>query len=174
MEEQNELTTINPQIPTTTSQSQTPSTVEEKSSVDKLADNLGVFVGDVFDQVRAEDTYLDAVKQQVIANLPKMSDRDLITLITSATTNKADLISKVTSPLVQLMTAAQQNELAEKKEKEKEKEQKSGPTNIVNLSTVAPMEVLQGLQTLFNMSNALQKEQPAMEIKEEEVSKTSN
>lgn len=144
-----------PVIPNT----QPPATVTSdtevaKSSIEKLTDKVVEAEGNIFDMLSEEEKYQAQIRSYILANLDKFEPREVIGLITSATTNKNDLVSKSTAPLIQLLTAAQQNEAAERKERQKEQENKSNITNITQLNTVAPMEVLQGLMGLFNMGNA--------------------
>jgi hypothetical protein len=130
---------------------------QEVTPVTVMENSLSAFMGDVFDQVRKEEDYQQKIKSQIIKNLPTMKNQELIALMTSASTNKNDLISKVISPTMGLMTAAQQNEMAERKEMIKNKEEKIiGHGNMSQMNAMAPSEVLAGLQALFNMANAVQ------------------
>src|SRR5574344_1763611 len=130
---------------------------QEVTPVTVMENSLSAFMGDVFDQVRKEEDYQQKIKSQIIKNLPTMKNQELIALMTSASTNKNDLISKVISPTMGLMTAAQKNEMAERKEMIKNKEETIiGHGNLSQMTAMAPSEVLAGLQALFNMANAVQ------------------
>ena len=111
---------------------------------------LSTFMADIFEEVRQENLYAATLREHVLSRLDEMKPSEIIALITSESTNKNDLVSKVISPTMQLLTVAQQNELAERKEKAKEEEKKVVSTsNIGQVSELAPSEFLFGLQTLF-------------------------
>ena len=130
---------------------------EEKPTViEQFQIELLDYAKKLFKEQLEDHQFVKAAQQHAINNNFKDLDPNFVGMLTSATTNKNDLASKSLAPLMQLLTAAQQNELAERKEKEKAKEAKSTTTNITQLNTIAPMEVLQGLQGLFNLANATQ------------------
>lgn len=136
-------------------------TIAEKSTRSSvLNDTLTTFVADICDQVRREDEYIDKLKEVALkeAQAGNLKPSELIALLTSATTNKNDLVSKTLGPTMGLLTAAQQNEMNERKEalKEKEKEVQNS-SNIRNISNMAPSDVLIGLQALFTQTSILSK-----------------
>lgn len=134
------------------------STIAEKVTPVSMMENaLSTFMADIFEEVRQENLYAATLREHVLSRLDEMKPSEIIALITSESTNKNDLVSKVISPTMQLLTVAQQNELAERKEKAKEEEKKVVSTsNIGQVSELAPSEVLVGLQTLFNMTSMMQ------------------
>ena len=134
------------------------STIAEKVTPVSMMENaLSTFMADIFEEVRQENLYAATLREHVLSRLDDMKPSEVIALITAESTNKNDLVSKVISPTMQLLTVAQQNELAERKEKAKEEEKKVVSTsNIGQVSELAPSEVLVGLQTLFNMTSMMQ------------------
>lgn len=129
---------------------------EKVTPVSMMTNALSTFMADIFEEVRQEDMYINTLRQDIIADLPNMKPSEKIALITSETTNRNDMASKVIAPTMQLLTTMQQNEIAERKERMKEEEKKV--INISNVSQVAdaaPSEVLKGLQQLFNFNNVI-------------------
>jgi hypothetical protein len=123
----------------------------ELTPVKKIETSLVGFLENVFLMVQEEDAYQKAIKSEIISRLPDMKPSELIALATSAMTNKNDLVSKTMAPIAQLLTAAQQNELAARQNKDSTVYQQ---TNIREVNNMAPSEVLTGLQALFNLANA--------------------
>jgi uncharacterized membrane-anchored protein YjiN (DUF445 family) len=124
---------------------------EELSPVKTIEKTLAKFVSDTFEMAIAEDNYQKAIKDEIIAKLPDMKASELIALITSASTNKNDLISKIISPTFSLLTAAQQNEMSLR---QKETMPNISQTNIREVNAAASVETLQGLQALHHLLNA--------------------
>ena len=149
------------------------STIAEKVTPVSMMENaLSTFMADIFEEVRQEDMYIQTLRKDIIADLPNMKPSEKIALITSETTNRNDMASKVIAPTMQLLTAAQQNELAERKERLKEQENKViHASSIQQVSSLAPADVLVGLQALFNMSNIAT---PQQKIKNVELSSNEN
>jgi len=123
------------------------------TSVKLIEDSLGKFLNDTFEMARQEDVYQQAIKNAIIAKLPDMKASELIALATSASTNKNDLISKLVSPTMQLLTAAQQNELAQK---QKEQTPHYTQNNIKELNAATPTDILVGLQALQFLAEKVQ------------------
>lgn len=144
--------TQNPNNPPTVTQDEKPSVIEQ------LQAEVLQYAKALFKEQVEDHQFVQAAQQYAIQNGFKDLDPSFVGMLTAATTNKNDLASKSLAPFIQLFTAAQQNELAERREKEKEKEKEHVPANttINQLNTIAPMEVLQGFQALFNMANATQ------------------
>lgn len=144
--------TQNPNNPPAIAQDEKPSMIEQ------LQAEVLQYAKDLFKEQIEDHQFVQAAQQHAIQNGFKDLDPSFVGMLTAATTNKNDLASKSLAPFIQLFTAAQQNELAERREKEKEKEKEHVPANttINQLNTIAPMEVLQGFQALFNMANATQ------------------
>jgi hypothetical protein len=130
--------------------------VEKMTPVKQIENSLASFLQDTFIMVREEDDYQKAIKAQVIANLPSMKNTELIALITSATTNKNDALSKTIAPIAQLLASAQQAEMAAKQKIESPAFQQ---TNIREVNNMAPGDVLVGLQSLFNLARVAQKQE---------------
>lgn len=141
--------------------------ITEKNTPSKLLNStLTEFVADVCDQVRKEDKYIDKLKAVALreAEAGNLKPSELIALLTSATTNKNDLVSKTLSPTMSLLTAAQQNEMNERKEAQKEKEKEALSTNdIRSISEMAPSDVLVGLQALFTQAAIVTKSRKTVE-----------
>lgn len=150
-----QIVPTNTQAPVT--QNQNPPN-DKPSMIEQLQIEVLQYAKNLFQEQLEDHQFVQAAQQHAIQNGFKDLDPAFVGMLTSATTNKNDLASKSLAPFIQLFTAAQQNELAERREKEKEKEKEHVPANttINQLNTIAPMEVLQGFQALFNMANAIQ------------------
>lgn len=141
--------------------------VSEIVSTNNILNNtLTAFVDDVCEQVRQEELYISQLRECALreAQSGGMKASELIALLTSATSNKNDLVSKVISPTMQLLAEAQRNEIQERREIQKEKEEMKkmvSPSGIRQVSDIAPSEVLIGLQALFTQATALKRAQPA-------------
>ena len=129
-----------------------------------IESSLSKFLADTFIMAREEDDYQKAIKAEVLKRLPEFKSSELIALLTSASTNKNDMLSKLISPTMQLLTAAQQNEMATK---QKEITGTITQNNIKEINNIAPTEVLQGLQALFAMATAVQKKELIATTEEE-------
>ena len=153
-------------VPTNTQDQNIPPN-DKPSMIEQLQIEVLQYAKNLFQEQLEDHQFVQAAQQHAIQNGFKDLDPAFVGMLTSATTNKNDLASKSLAPFIQLFTAAQQNELAERREKEKEKEKEHVPANttINQLNTIAPMEVLQGFQALFNMANAIQLK-PAEKVEE--------
>ena len=151
-----QIVPTNTQAPVTQNQNIPPN--DKPSMIEQLQIEVLQYAKNLFQEQLEDHQFVQAAQQHAIQNGFKNLDPAFVGMLTSATTNKNDLASKSLAPFIQLFTAAQQNELAERREREKEKEKEHVPTNttINQLNTIAPMEVLQGFQALFNMANAIQ------------------
>jgi len=128
--------------------------IAEKSTPVKLIEStLASFLNNTFQMAIDEDDYQKDLKNEVRKRLPDFKNTELIALTTSAATNKNDLISKLVAPTMQLLTAAQQNELAQK---QRELSPQYMQTNIREVNTTASTDVLVGLNTLMNLLHKLQ------------------
>ena len=153
-------------VPTNTQDQNIPPN-DKPSMIEQLQIEVLQYAKNLFQEQLEDHQFVQAAQQHAIQNGFKDLDPAFVGMLTSATTNKNDLASKSLAPFIQLFTAAQQNELAERREREKEKEKEHVPANttINQLNTIAPMEVLQGFQALFNMANAIQLK-PAEKVEE--------
>lgn len=149
-----QIVPTNTQAPVT--QNQNPPPNDKPSMIEQLQIEVLQYAKNLFQEQLEDHQFVQAAQQHAIQNGFKDLDPAFVGMLTSATTNKNDLASKSLAPFIQLFTAAQQNELAERREREKEKEHVPANTTINQLNTIAPMEVLQGFQALFNMANAIQ------------------
>jgi hypothetical protein len=129
--------------------------VEQMTPVRQIENTLSSFLTKSFELAIDEDTYIKKLQAEILTRLPDLKPSELIALLTSATTNKNDMFSKLISPTAQILTAAQQNELANK---QKEQLQQISQTNIREINNVAPSDVLAGLQSLFNLAQAVKKD----------------
>ena len=158
-----QIVPTNTQAPVT--QNQNPPPNDKPSMIEQLQIEVLQYAKNLFQEQLEDHQFVQAAQQHAIQNGFKDLDPAFVGMLTSATTNKNDLASKSLAPFIQLFTAAQQNELAERREREKEKEHVPANTTINQLNTIAPMEVLQGFQALFNMANAIQLK-PAEKVEE--------
>ena len=137
-----------------------------KRPTKQIEGSLSKFLEDVFEMTRAEDAYQNAIKQQILEKLPEMKPNELISLVTSASTNKNDLISKIISPTMQLLSAAQQNEMASRRDALIASSQNNQPSDIRSLNQAATTDTLVGLQALFNLMNTVERAAPVETTKE--------
>jgi len=127
--------------------------IANKSTPVKLMESsLASFLQNTFQMAREEDAYIKNIQAEIVSRLPTFKNTEIIALATSASTNKNDLFSKVISPTMGLLTAAQQNELAMRQH---EKLPHFNQTNIREINTQTPAAVLQGMQALFNLAEAI-------------------
>jgi hypothetical protein len=124
--------------------------------VKEIESSLAKFLQDTFVMAKEEDDYQKNIKEEIIKRLPDMKPSELIALATSATTNKNDLISKIMAPIAQLLTSAQQNELLARQKNDSPQFQQN---NIRSVNNIAPSEILIGLQSLFNLTQTMQKKE---------------
>lgn len=130
----------------------------------QIEGSLSKFLEDVFDMTRAEDEYQNAIKRQIIERLPEMKPNELISLATAASTNKNDLISKIISPTMQLLSAAQQNEMAMRRDSLMQQNQNNAPSDIRTVNSEATTDVLVGLQALFNLAKVTERSDKAEDV----------
>ena len=131
-----QIAPTNTQASVTQNQNTPPN--DKPSMIEQLQIEVLQYAKNLFQEQLEDHQFVQAAQQHAIQNGFKDLDPAFVGMLTSATTNK--------------------NELAERREREKEKEKEHVPTNttINQLNTIAPMEVLQGFQALFNMANAIQ------------------
>lgn len=141
------------------------------SPVAIMTDSLKDFYKDVFDMGRQQEDYLNFLRQGVMKDWDKFKPSEKAALITAETSNRNDLVSKVVTPLTQLLTSAQANELADKRERDKSKQDFQSPSNIRSISELAPTEVLVGLQALVGLAAPLQKK---AEVTQEQATQPAN
>ena len=127
--------------------------IAEKSTPVKLIENsLAKFLQDTFMMAREEDEYQKKLKEEIIRRLPDMKPSELIALMTSASTNKNDMLSKLISPTMSLLTASQQNELSLR---QAEKSPQYTQNNIKEINTNTPAEIMIGLESLRHFMSSL-------------------
>ena len=129
--------------------------LEEKTPVKLIEESLAAFLTNTFDMAREEDGYQKQIKAEILKRLPDLKSSELVALITSATTNKNDLFSKLISPTMQLLSTAQQAEMA----KQKEAPLQLSQNNIKELNATVSSDVLLGMKSLVDMVNAAQQHQ---------------
>jgi hypothetical protein len=132
--------------------------VKNLSPVLKIETGLSNFLQNAFNIAVEEQEFHKKLEAEIVSRLGTLKNSELIALATSNRTNQNDLFSKIIAPTLQLATARQQNEMAKNQKQE-------GPsisqTNIQELNTMAPQEVLVGLKSLFDIATILKRpEQP--------------
>jgi len=118
------------------------------SPVQKIETGLSSFLENTFKMVNEEDSYKKQLQAEIITRLPQLKNSELIALLTSASTNLNDQMSKVVSPTMQLLTAAQQAEMAKQQKEIQNQQNIMSQTNFKELNMVAPQEVLAGFKAL--------------------------
>jgi ABC-type uncharacterized transport system YnjBCD ATPase subunit len=127
---------------------------KELTPVAKIENGLSDFLSHTFQMVQEEDEFKKQIQAELIQRLPTLKNTELISLGISQSTNQNDMLSKIVSPTMQLLTAAQQAEMA-KQQKEAQNVSLS-QTNIRELNTQAPTEVLTGMRALMELLRAVQ------------------
>ena len=144
------------QAPAIVDEVQISELADKVTPVTLMTNGLSAFMNDVFEMSRQEDLYIQQLRQNILADWNTFKPETKAMIVTSETTNRNDLASKVIAPSMQMLTALQQNELAERKERMQQKENAViHASSIQQVSAAAPAEVLAGLQALFNMSNVM-------------------
>lgn len=128
--------------------------LNRSSPVLKIESGLSNFLQRSFDIAIKEQEFQDAIEEEIKKRLPTFKNQEIIALATSNKTNQNDLFSKIISPTLSLLTARQQAEMAKAKQ---ENQTTVSQTNIQEINTMAPQEVLVGLKSLFDMANVLKK-----------------
>lgn len=128
---------------------------EKSKPINLMEDSLVDFVKDTFQMAKEEDEYQKKIKDAIINALPDMKPAELIALVTSAATNKNDMISKLISPMMQLLTAKQQHEIAQL---QKEQSPQYQQTNIAALNNGISSDILSGMRALEVLATALGKQ----------------
>jgi hypothetical protein len=126
---------------------------KELTPVAKIENGLSDFLSHTFQMVQEEDAFKKKIQAELIQRLPTLKNTELISLGISQSTNQNDMLSKIVSPTMQLLTAAQQAEMA-KQQKEAQSVSLS-QTNIRELNTQAPTEVLTGMRAFMELLRAV-------------------
>lgn len=127
--------------------------ISQPSPVTKIEAGLSDFISDTFKMVKEEDDYQKEIQAEMIKRLPTLKNSEIIALATSQATNQNDMISKVVSPTMGLLTSAQQAEMA-RQQKEIQMQQNIGSqTNMKEININANQEVLSGMKALMDLMN---------------------
>lgn len=129
---------------------------QRPSSTAIVQETVTLLYKDIADEIRAQDEFERTVRKQVIANLPTMSNKELIALNTSISQTKNDLVSKTVSPMTQIINNAQINELNEKREQQKQLEQQHSPQGISGIASSAPNDVMVGFKAISDLVSLFQ------------------
>jgi hypothetical protein len=130
--------------------------VEKESPVSLIESSLSSFLNNAFQMAIVDDVVKKELQQELLRRKTDLKPSELIAALTSFHTNHNDMLSKLISPTMQLLTAAQQNEMAAKQKTDNPQYQQ---TNIRAINSIAPAEVLTGLSTLFQMVNTMKSPQ---------------
>jgi len=128
--------------------------VEANTPVKKIEAGLSSFLENTFRMVNEEDDYKKKLQAEVIGRLPQLKNSELIALLTSASTNLNDQMSKVVSPTMQLLTEAQRNEIASKQKEVQNQQNILSQHNFKELNMTAPAEVIGGFKALVDLMTA--------------------
>jgi hypothetical protein len=131
----------------------------------KIESGLSNFLQNAFDIAIKEQEFQRQIEAEIVSRLPTLKNQEIIALATSNRTNQNDLFSKLVAPTLQLATARQQNEMAQT---QKVTETTISQTNIKEMNTLAPQDVLQGFKSLFDMVTVLRRPEEAVEYEEKE------
>jgi len=131
---------------------------EQLTPVKLIESTLASFLNNTFQMAIDEDDYQKDIKNEIRRRLPDFKNTEIIALSTSAATNKNDLISKLVAPTMQLLTAAQQNELAQK---QREATPQFTQNNIKEINANSSAATLAGLTAFMNLLEKLKVDQNA-------------
>ena len=129
----------------------------EPTPVSKIERGLSDFISDTFQMIHEEDQYKKSIQIEIMKRLPNLTNSEIIALITSQSSNQNDLISKVISPTMALLTAAQQAEMAKNQKEAQASTLNVAQTNIREINQIAPQEAIVGLKALFDLVQISQK-----------------
>ena len=104
------------------------------------------------------------IQEELLSRLPNLSENQLLSLFTNSNVNTNDKISKLLGPTFGTLQSRQQAEIAAQAKKEQMQQaavnvniNQENPMKIAN--DTAPKEALRGLNTLFQLMNAMNKEE---------------
>jgi hypothetical protein len=134
------------------------------SPVVAVETSLAMFVKDAFDVTRKDFEFGQVIEESLITDLQddKLNPNQKIALYSSYAVNNNDKISKLLAPIMQLMTARQQAELAAAAQVAST--QVAATTVSNDLNKTAPRDVLQGMAQLQNL---LSKLNPIIDVKQD-------
>jgi hypothetical protein len=141
--------------------------VTQLTPVSLIEKSLSSFLDNAFRMAINDDLVRRELLQELVNRKKDLKSTELIAALTSFHTNQNDMISKLISPSMQLLTAAQQNEMSARQKIENPQYQQ---TNIREINAQASPDVLSGLSALFNLVTTMKPAQKE-ELPEKEDSK---
>jgi hypothetical protein len=127
---------------------------KEITPVSQIEQGLADFLGHTFDMVLEEDLYFKEIKKEVVKRLPTMKDSEIIALSTNTGTLFNDRQSKILAPTMQLLSAAQQAEMAKAQKEIQNQQNVLSQVNVRELNQVTPNEVQVGMKALMDLIQA--------------------
>lgn len=130
--------------------------VEERiTPTSKIEAGLSDFLTDTFKMVQEEDLYKKSIQSEIISRLSSFKNSELIALATSQATNENDMLSKIVSPTMALLTAAQQAEMARQQKEVQNQQNVLSQVNVREVNQVTPNEVQVGMKALMDLVQAV-------------------
>jgi hypothetical protein len=126
--------------------------VAVSTPINQIESSLSSYLQDTFKIALEYDAFQKALQAETLTRLPHLSDTQVVALLTSSQTNFNDYISKTVAPTTQLLTAAQQAELAARREQQVNN---VAQVNTQVLSQNASTDVLVGMKSLMDIMASL-------------------
>ena len=134
------------------------------SPIERVEEKLSDFVSNMFIATREDIEFNKKIQEELLSRLPNLSENQLLSLFTNSNVNTNDKISKLLGPTFGTLQSRQQAEIAAAAKKEQMQQaavnvniNQENPMKIAN--DTAPKEALRGLNTLFQLMNAMNKEE---------------
>jgi len=132
-----------------------------ETPIEEVEKSLVKFTTDMFDVARRDNVFREAMQNEILGRLDKMSADQLITLYNSDSVNRNDNVSKLLQPTFGLLQKNKEAEIQAKDDRVQIVNSFGLPNNgaIKNMNLEASQEVLQGLSQISLMLDAFKKTQ---------------
>ncbi len=132
-----------------------------ETPIEEVEKSLVKFTTDMFDVARRDNVFREAMQNEILGRLDKMSADQLITLYNSDSVNRNDNVSKLLQPTFGLLQKNKEAEIQAKDDRVQIVNSFGMPNNgaIKNMNLEASQEVLQGLSQISLMLDAFKKTQ---------------
>lgn len=129
--------------------------------IEEVEKSLVKFTTDMFDVARRDNVFREAMQNEILGRLDKMSADQLITLYNSDSVNRNDNVSKLLQPTFGLLQKNKEAEMQAKDDRVQIVNSFGLPNNgaIKDMNLEASQEVLQGLSQISLMLDAFKKTQ---------------
>lgn len=136
-------------------------TAKIDTPIEEVEKSLVKFTTDMFDVARRDNVFREAMQNEILGRLDKMSADQLITLYNSDSVNRNDNVSKLLQPTFGLLQKNKEAEIQAKDDRVQIVNSFGLPNNgaIKDMNLEASQEVLQGLSQISLMLDAFKKTQ---------------